>query len=48
MNRIHQKIANLRHDFLHKHSTKISQNHAIIVVEDLQVSNMSQVGKGYA
>jgi putative transposase len=46
VNRIHQRIANLRHDFLHQHSTEISQNHAVIVVEDLQVSNMSRSAKG--
>ncbi len=46
VSRVHQKIANLRHDFLHKHSTQISQNHAVVVVEDLQVSNMSKSAKG--
>ncbi|MGC1953597.1 MAG: transposase [Gammaproteobacteria bacterium] len=46
VNRVHQRIANLRHDFLHQHSTEISQNHAVIVVEDLRVSNMSRSAKG--
>ena len=46
VNQIHQKIAHCRHDFLHKHSTTISKNHAIIVVEDLQVSNMTRSAKG--
>ena len=46
VNRIHQRIANLRHDFLHKESTKISKSHAVIVVEDLQVSNMTRSAKG--
>jgi putative transposase len=46
VNRIHQTIANLRHDFLHKHSTKISKNHAFIAVENLQVSNMSRSASG--
>ena len=46
VHQIHQRIANLRHDFLHQHSTKISQNHAVVVVEDLQVSNMSRSAKG--
>jgi putative transposase len=45
VNWIHQRIANLRHDFLHQHSTEISQNHAVIVVEDLRVSNMSRSAK---
>jgi len=44
--RIHIKIANCRHDFLHKHSTEISKNHAVIVVEDLQVAHMSKSAKG--
>jgi len=44
--RLHTKIANCRHDFLHKHSTEISKNHAIIVVEDLQVRHMSRSAKG--
>lgn len=46
VNRVHQRIANLRHDFLHQHSTEISQNHALIVVEDLRVSTMSRSAKG--
>ena len=46
INCIHTKIANCRHDFLHQHSTQISKNHAVIVVEDLQVRNMSKSAKG--
>jgi putative transposase len=46
VNRIHQKIANVRHDFLHKHSTQISKNHAFIAVENLQVSNMTRSAAG--
>ena len=44
--KLHHKIANCRKDFLHKISTTISQNHAMIYVEDLQVSNMSKSAKG--
>ena len=44
--RLHTTIANCRHDFLHQHSTQISKNHAVIVVEDLQVQNMSRSAKG--
>ena len=40
------KIANCRKDFLHKISNEISKNHAMIYVEDLQVSNMSKSAKG--
>ena len=42
----HQKIANIRYDFLHKESTKLSNNHAMIVVEDLKIKNMSQSARG--
>lgn len=46
--RIHERIANARHDFLHKTSTDISKNHAMIVVEDLKVKNLSKSAKGNA
>ena len=42
----HSHIANCRRDFLHKTSTTISQNHATVYVEDLQVSNMSKSAAG--
>ena len=44
--RIHSQIANARNDFLHKTSHAISKNHAMIVVEDLQVKNMSRSASG--
>jgi putative transposase len=44
--RIHVRIANSRRDYLHKTSTTISKNHAMVVVEDLQVSNMSRSAAG--
>lgn len=44
--KVHNKIANVRKDFLHWNSTKLSKNHAIICVEDLKVSNMSKSAKG--
>ena len=44
--RIHVRIANARRDYLHKTSTSISKNHAMVVVEDLQVSNMSRSAAG--
>ena len=43
---LHSTIANIRKDYLHKTTTTISQNHAMIVIEDLQVSNMSKSAKG--
>ena len=44
--RIHARISNARRDFLHKCSTTISQNHVMIVIEDLQVRNMSKSAAG--
>ena len=44
--RIHKKIVDIRKDFLHKTSTTICKNHALIVLEDLKISNMSKSAKG--
>lgn len=44
--KIHTDIANARRDFLHKATTTISQNHALVCIEDLQVKNMSKSSKG--
>lgn len=44
--RIHTKIANSRRDYLHKTTTTISQNHAMVCIEDLQVRNMSASAAG--
>jgi putative transposase len=44
--KLDSRIANCRHDFLHKLSTEISKNHAVIVLEDLQVRQMSRSAKG--
>ncbi|MEH8131176.1 transposase [Gallibacterium anatis] len=46
--KLHHKITNCRKDFLHKISTQISKNHAMIYIEDLQVANMSKSAKGTA
>jgi putative transposase len=43
---LHEKIANNRNDYLHKSSTEISKNHAVVVLEDLRISNMSRSAKG--
>jgi putative transposase len=45
---IHSRIGNARRDFLHKTSTTISQNHAMVCIEDLQVRNMSKSAAGTA
>lgn len=39
---IHIKAANVRSDYLHKVSTSISKNHAMAVLEDLKIVNMSK------
>ena len=44
--KIHTRIANARRDFLHKTTTTISKNHAIVCIEDLQVRNMSKSAAG--
>jgi len=43
---LHSTIANIRKDYLHKTTSEICQNHAMIAIEDLQVSNMSKSAKG--
>ncbi|EES3624905.1 IS200/IS605 family element transposase accessory protein TnpB [Escherichia coli] len=44
--RLHSCIANIRTDYLHKVTTTVSKNHAMIVIEDLKVSNMSKSAAG--
>ena len=44
--KIHARIGNARRDYLHKCSTTISQNHAMVCIEDLQVRNMSKSAAG--
>lgn len=40
--KLHTRISNIRRDHLHKLSTRLCQNHAGIVIEDLQIRNMSR------
>lgn len=44
--RLHQRIAHVRADFLHKTSTAISKKHAVVVLEDLRIRNMSASARG--
>jgi putative transposase len=44
--RVHTQIANARKDFLHKATTTISQTHALVCIEDLQIKNMSKSSRG--
>lgn len=46
--RLHARIARCRHDYLHKATTQISKNHAMVVIEDLKVANMSASARGTA
>jgi putative transposase len=46
VSKLHSKIANIRKDFLHKTTDKISKNHAVVVMEGLKVSNISKSAKG--
>lgn len=38
--RLHQRIANIRKDAIHKLTTYLAKNHSIVVIEDLNVSGM--------
>lgn len=44
--KIHMRVANARKDFLHRVSTDIANNHSVVVLEALQVRNMSASAKG--
>jgi putative transposase len=44
--KVHIDIGNARKDFLHKTTTAISKNHALVCVEDLQVKSMSKTAAG--
>lgn len=44
--KMHARIANARRDFLHKATTAISQQHALVCIEDLRIKNMSRSAKG--
>ena len=45
---LRSRIGNIRRDYLHKVSTTISKNHAMIVTEDLKVANMTKSAAGTA
>jgi putative transposase len=38
--KVHEKLTNIRKDYLHKVSTEIIKNHDVICIEDLAVKNM--------
>lgn len=43
---VHTRIGNARRDYLHKTTTTISKNHAMVCIEDLRVRNMSKSAAG--
>lgn len=44
--RVHRKISHVRQDYLHKTTSIISKNHAMVCIEDLQIKNMSKSAAG--
>jgi putative transposase len=46
LQRLHKELRDLREDFLHKLSHKLSKNHAVIVLEKLRVKDMTKSAKG--
>ncbi len=48
ISKLHSTIAHIRRDYLNKTSTTISKSHAIIVIEDLKIANMSKSTAGTA
>ncbi len=44
--RLHERIANVRKDYLHKLTTHLAKNHGLVVVEDLKLRNMTRSAKG--
>ncbi len=46
VSRVHRKIVNIRSNMLHNASTTISKNHAVVVMEDLRILNMTASARG--
>lgn len=46
--RLHERIADMRKTVLHQISTTLSKNHAVVVLEDLKVQNMTGSATGTA
>jgi putative transposase len=45
---LHRRVANQRSDWLHKLTTSLANEHAVIAIEDLKVANMSASARGTA
>ena len=46
ISRLHVRISDMRKDHTHKISSEVSKSHAVLVLEDLKVKNMSASAKG--
>ena len=44
--RAHERVSNMRLDFLHKASTSIGETQAVVYVEDLPIRNMTKSARG--
>jgi putative transposase len=44
--KIHRKVRNQRKHFLHVESTRYAKNHSMVVLEDLNIKNMTKSAKG--
>jgi putative transposase len=44
--RAHERVSNMRLDFLHKASTSIGETQAVVYVEDLKIRNMTRSARG--
>lgn len=43
---IDKKIRRIRHDWIHKATTDLAKNHGLIIMEDLQIKNMTKSASG--
>ncbi len=41
--KLHQRVANIRRDTIHKITTFLAKNHSQVVIEDLNVSGMLKI-----
>lgn len=44
--RAHERVSNMRLDFLHKASTSVGETQAVVYVEDLKIRNMTRSARG--
>jgi putative transposase len=44
--KLHTKIANIRNDQIHQATSTMSKNHAVVVIEDLRITNMMASASG--